>query len=61
MTVPTTGTKPPACAHFSFTQISDSLAVFFGGSTTKGYLNGAYILDLDKRVCLLYNFCLAIS
>lgn len=51
-----TGSVPPACSHFSFTQVSKRRAVLFGGFAAEigGAVNTVHIIDLETMV-LLYN------
>ena len=55
-----TGTRPPPCAHFSFTKINDHCAVMFGGSTQseESATNDVYMLDLASMVSQLLARCM---
>ena len=45
-----TGTSPPPLAHFSFTKVTNRIAVVYGGLTPEGNSGDVYVLDLDKWV-----------
>ena len=48
--------RPPPCGGHIMTKFDSSRALYFGGRRETGYTNEAFILDLDKKVCLLnYN------
>ena len=47
----TTGCRPPPCATFSFTAISDHLAVQFGGKQPGGRVSDCYVVDFKTMVC----------
>ena len=44
------GTRPPPCNAFSFTQIDDHRAVLFGGRQHEGRTNDVYIFDMTRMV-----------
>jgi len=49
----TTGPRPPPCAEFSFTAISDHLALLFGGFQP-GHgeiVNDCYVMNFETMVC----------
>ena len=45
---------PPACSHFSFTAVSDSKALLFGGGRANERFNDIYLFDFDQQV----HFCM---
>jgi len=49
----TTGPRPPPCSAFSFTAISDHLAVLFGGWQPRrgGRVNDCYVMNFETMVC----------
>ena len=49
----TTGPRPPPRAFFSFTAISDHLAVLFGGNQPgrRGTVNDCYVMNFETMVC----------
>jgi len=52
--IPTvTGHRPPPCTYFSFTAISDHLAVLFGGDQPGhgGHVNHCYVMNFNTMVC----------
>ena len=48
---PTTGPRPPPCAHFSFTAVNNHQAVFFGGRQLHGRVSDCYLMDFESMVC----------
>ena len=51
------GTRPPPCSHFTFTNINDHQAVMFGGQTPGGTkMNDIYLFDFEKMVSTI-TFC----
>ena len=52
--VPMTGSVPPACSHFSLTQVSQRRAVLFGGFAAEigCAVNAVHIIDLETMVYL---------
>lgn len=50
----TTGTPPPPCQGFTFTQVDSGRVVLFGGfePTTRRRVNDVYILNLHTKVGL---------
>ena len=49
----TSGTRPPACAAFSFTQVDCHRAVLFGGRQRAERVNQVHILDMENWVSQL--------
>ena len=50
---PTTGSRPPPCAGFSFTAIDSHRGVLFGGySPGRGRINDIHIINMQTMVCL---------
>ena len=49
----TTGPRPPPCADFTFTAVSDHLAVLFGGYQPgrRSRVNDCYVMNLETMVC----------
>jgi len=49
----TTGPRPPPCSDFSFTSISDHLAVLFGGYQPgrRERVNDCYVMNFETMVC----------
>ena len=47
----TTGCRPPPCSDFSFTAISDHLAVLFGGRQPEDRVNDCYVMNFETMVC----------
>ena len=47
--------RPPPCGAHTMTKFDPSRALYFGGRRETGYTNEAYILDLNKKVCLRFS------
>ena len=47
----TTGPRPPPCTAFSFTAVSDHLAVLFGGKQPDGRVSDCYTMNFKTMVC----------
>ena len=49
----TTGPRPPPCSSFSFTVISDHIAVLFGGYQRgrRGTVSDCYVMNFETMVC----------
>lgn len=48
---PTTGSRPPPCAYFSFTAINDYQGVLFAGKQIHGRSNDCFLLNIKSMVC----------
>ena len=47
----TAGPRPPPCSHFTFTALSQHLAVMFGGAQPeRGVVSDVYIIDFNTTV-----------
>ena len=48
----TTGPRPPPCSNFTFTAVSDHLAVLFGGGRRgRTRVSDWYLMDFQTMVC----------
>ena len=46
----TTGSRPPPCAGFTFTQVDSCRVVIFGGRRREGQMNEIHILNMENWV-----------